>query len=44
MYTLTVPHGSLSARYRHLGTGDDWLTLETPIDDADPIEIDLRFP
>jgi hypothetical protein len=41
---VSVPPGILSARYRCEEPLGEWFTLETPIDDASPVDIDLRFP
>jgi hypothetical protein len=44
VYTVDVLPGTLSARYRLTSPTGEWFTLETPIDDASPVDIDLRFP
>ena len=40
---VSVPPGLLSVRYRCEEPLGEWLTLDTPIDDANPTDIDLRF-
>ncbi len=41
---LSVPPGTLSAKYRRLEPPGDWLTLDTAVDDARLVDIDLPFP